>query len=670
MIVIDSNGNKSEYKQRFVVNSLVNEADIDKDKAKNIATSVTNALRNLDKDEIFTSEIREKVKFFLEKNHKQSVADDYDVISIGKHNLENLFKQRVDLNANQPFNTDTIGKNIIDDILFKYTLKHIYTEEEKNAHLDGYIYYHDASSTPLKINCFIFSPVPVFEKGLYISGDRAGTITTPPKHLSTAINMIREMFTACGNEQFAGALGIPLFNVWLAPFARGLSVKEIRQCLQSFVYDMNQSLRRSGEITFSNINLEFAIPEFLKNEPAVGPEGKIVGSLGDYEAEAQLIADIIMDIFYEGDAGKKPFIFPNCAFSLRDEHQGKPRYEALVDKSFMLHAKYPSFYWINQDIEEYGGHSIAMGCRSALHTNWTGDWKKDTIGTGNSSFFTLNLPRYGYLADDIDDVYNYIDKYIDLGFEVARKRTEIFKKNNANGMYPFTAQLDIHGEPFYNIEHATHAIGVIGFNNMLINLGIEDGLLDNEGLRITEDMLNYMNSKKKDYTDRTGLRTSVIASPAEYACRKLAQIDIEEFGHQELSYSGTIKDPYYDNSNHVISQNIDLLEKTRIEAPLSKYLNGGSIIHNWLGSYPSTKGLKDLVFLQKEHGAFYITTTNSFTCCNKCTNNSNGVNESCPSCGSLDTVSYDKITGYISPINTFNKSKQYETLKGRRRHIL
>lgn len=644
MKVIRSDGTIEKFKPQKIKDNLIEETNISGEEAERIKNRIDQQIKNMKKDEIFSSEIREVIKVSLMKYQEFKTVKEYDIISIPKDTIEGFLTSRNDINANSSFNSEAIGKSISDEIITEYTLRHILNKNERDAHTHGFIHIHDLSAFPTRLNCMSHDPRMFFEKGFYIEGDNgSGPYAKQPKTLTAVVNWLREIMAVSGQEAFAGAQGISLFNVWLAPFVRGMEYKDVYQALQSFIFDMNFSLTRGGEALFSNLNIELCgVPKFMENKNAIGPGGLSVGVYGDYIKESQLVADIIIELLYKADGNGKFFIFPNLAFVMRNEAKNDDEYKKLFEKACSLQAKFPVFYFINADIENEGGHSVVWGCRSNLSSNWTGDPEIDTLRTGNSSFITLNLPRYSHLAEDENDIYSLIDKYMDIGMDIMLKRDELFKQNWNNGMYKFISQLDSNKEPYYKLENATHAWGYLGCEEMLKNLGIENGMIDTEGQKIVHNILDHLNTRKKEFSDNTGLRTSIISSPAEYCTKRLADLDYNEFG-KNINIAGNKNNRYYTNSYHILGQDIDLLEKIRIESQYHASNGGGAIIHTWLAQFPNHKALMDLFNLQKEFGCKYMTTTNSFTYCNDCHNNSNNINEICPSCNSNETISFDKI---------------------------
>jgi ribonucleoside-triphosphate reductase len=273
----------------------------------------------------------------------------------------------------------------------------------------------------------------------------------------------------------------------------------------------------------------------------------------------------------------------------------------------------------------------------------------------------MNLPRYAFLEKDIDGVLDRVQTNMEMAKEVMALRVDIFNKNVENGMMKFLSQKDKNGEPYYRVENGTHSFGFVGIEEMLLNLGIEEGLSSKEGQKLTHTVLDYINETKDKWKEEDNIRYSVLGSPAESASGRLAALDIKHYGVE--NYNGTKEAPYYSNSSHLnVNKDIDLLDRIKIESQFHKKIGGGQILHLWLGQKPTEICLNDLSRIIKNNDARYWTYTNDYSTCTDCNYSYNGLGELCPSCGSSKTISYSKISGYIQKIENWNKSKRSELI--------
>jgi ribonucleoside-triphosphate reductase len=184
------------------------------------------------------------------------------------------------------------------------------------------------------------------------------------------------------------------------------------------IYNLNMAYAaRGSQVPFTSINMEFTVPEFLQDEPAYGPKGKLMGVYGDFEDETRALQRAFTEILLGGDADGKPHLFPNTIYVLRDEVL-KDEFAEDLSLVHELSAKYGSAYFINMLPKYRGNLANYMGCRTSLSDNWTGDWEQDCLRTGNLAYVTLNLPRIAYQSRDEDEIFEYVDRHLQLAEQV------------------------------------------------------------------------------------------------------------------------------------------------------------------------------------------------------------------------------------------------------------
>ena len=145
-------------------------------------------------------------------------------------------------------------------ITANYWLSEVYDEEIANAHRKADIHIHDMSM--LTGYCAGWSLKQLIKEGL---GGVTGKITSSPaRHLSTLCNQMVNFLGIMQNE-WAGAQAFSSFDTYLAPFVKkdNLSYYEVKKCIQSFVYGVNIPSRWGTQAPFSNITLDWVVPNDL-----------------------------------------------------------------------------------------------------------------------------------------------------------------------------------------------------------------------------------------------------------------------------------------------------------------------------------------------------------------------------------------------------------------------
>ena len=102
------------------------------------------------------------------------------------------------------------------------------------------------------------------------------------------------------------------FDTYLAPFVKvdNLNYKEVKQCIQSFIYGVNTPSRWGTQAPFSNITLDWVCPKDLAREKAVIGGKEVDFTYGDCQAEMDVVNKAFMDLMIEGDADGRGFQYP------------------------------------------------------------------------------------------------------------------------------------------------------------------------------------------------------------------------------------------------------------------------------------------------------------------------------------------------------------------------
>ena len=655
--VLHSDGLLEDFKPRFIKEQLLRETDISEEEAEKIKIRVSDKIKKMDIEEISTSTIRAEESAQLTSRGLFEEEQESRKLGMSVKEYEDLTNNGCRDNANIDYSPEMVAKYAYDSIAKEYALLKM-PKECAEAHINGFVHHHDLEYATNRPNCFNADLRFYAKNGVKIDGKGLmGSVAIPAKTLEVLLNHLLQAWMA-GATVFSGGQGYVNFNTLLAPFAKGRSYEEIKQAIQGFIFNCNMSLIcRGGQVLFSSIGVDLSVPEVLADEPAIGPGGVANGTYKDYQEEADLIFRAICEVSNEKDGNGAYHRFPNILFNIRegdlDEYKGTCK---------LLHetgANNPTIYYVNcTEIER-----TVMGCRTALPMNYTGDYAKDCTNTGNFMYSTLNLPLIALETNDKEGFYNLLKYMCDIIYDTVvwrRQQLEdvIYKKH----MSDFLLQKDKEtNEELYRFDTTTMTIGFCGLNECLQILG-ED---EEEGIKI----LTFLNKMKEKYHERDGLRWSVIASPAESASHRFAEIIKEKY--PEAPVQGT-KDHYYlTNSSHIpVSKETTIFDHIRNAGVYHPLTLGGNILHIWLGEvWSDSEALWKLNQKIIKEGVIFWAYSKVFTYCNECGFTINDSIEECPICQSTDLVTYDRITGYYLPTRGFNNGKQQE-FKDRYRHNL
>ena len=539
-------------------------------------------------------------------------------------------------------------------ITANYWLSEIYDQEIANAHRNAEIHLHDLSM--LTGYCAGWSLKQLIQEGL---GGIPGKITSAPaKHLSTLCNQMVNFLGIMQNE-WAGAQAFSSFDTYLAPFVKvdNLTQKEVKQCIQCFVYGVNTPSRWGTQAPFSNITLDWTVPKDLENLPAIVGGKEMDFTYGDCKKEMDMVNKAFIEIMIEGDANGRGFQYPIPTYSItRDFDWSETENNKLL---FEMTAKYGTPYfsnYINSDMEPSDVRSMCCRLRLDLRElrKKSGGFFGSGESTGSVGVVTINLPRIAYLAKDEADFYQRLDKLMDIAARSLKtKRTVITKLLDA-GLYPYTKRY------LGSFDNHFSTIGLIGMNEVGLNAKwLRADLTHPETQKFAKDVLNHMRERLSDYQEQYGDLYNLEATPAESTTYRFAKHDKEEF--PDIITANENGTPYYTNSSHLpVGYTEDIFSALDIQDELQTLYTSGTVFHAFLGEkLPDWKAAANLVRkIAENYKLPYYTMSPTYSVCAD-HGYLTGEQHVCPICGKEAEV-YSRITGYYRPVKNWNDGKTQE----------
>ncbi|MCD8104457.1 MAG: ribonucleoside triphosphate reductase [Lachnospiraceae bacterium] len=539
-------------------------------------------------------------------------------------------------------------------ITANYWLSEVYDHEVAEAHRSAAMHLHDLSM--LTGYCAGWSLKQLIQEGL---GGVPGKITSSPaSHLSTLCNQMVNFLGIMQNE-WAGAQAFSSFDTYLAPFVRTdhLSQRDVKQCVQSFVYGVNTPSRWGTQAPFSNITLDWTVPDDLKNLPAIVGGKEQDFTYGDCQKEMDMVNRAFIEIMIEGDANGRGFQYPIPTYSItKDFDWSESENNKLL---FEMTAKYGTPYfsnYINSDMEPSDVRSMCCRLRLDLRElrKKSGGFFGSGESTGSIGVVTINLPRIAYLASDEADFYERLDKLMDIAARSLKtKRTVITKLLDA-GLYPYTKRYLGHFDNHFS------TIGLIGMNEAGLNAKwLRADLTHPETQQFAKDVLNHMRTRLSDYQEQYGDLYNLEATPAESTTYRFAKHDKEEF--PDIITANENGTPYYTNSSHLpVDYTEDIFSALEVQDELQTLYTSGTVFHAFLGEkLPDWRSAAALVRkIAENHKLPYYTISPTYSVCRDHGYLSGEVYV-CPHCGQKTEV-YSRITGYYRPVQNWNDGKAQE----------
>ena len=459
-----------------------------------------------------------------------------------------------------------------------YWLSEVYDKDIADAHRNADIHIHDLSM--LTGYCAGWSLKQLIKEGL---GGVPGKITSAPaKHLMTLCNQMVNFLGIMQNE-WAGAQAFSSFDTYLAPFVKvdHLSYSEVKQCIQSFIFGVNTPSRWGTQSPFTNITLDWTVPDDMANLPAIVGGKEMDFTYGDCKEEMAMVNKAFIETMIEGDANGRGFQYPIPTYSItKDFDWSATENNKLL---FTMTAKYGTPYfsnYINSDMKPSDVRSMCCRLRLDLRElrKKSGGYFGSGESTGSVGVVTINMPRIAYLATDKEDFYARLDRLMDLSARSLKVKRETVSRLLEAGLYPYTK----HYLGSFNNHFST--IGLVGMNEACLNARwIRADLTHKEAQEFTVEVLNHMRTRLSDYQEKYGDLYNLEATPAESTAYRLAKHDKERYP-DIITASKDGDTPFYTNSSHLpVGFTSDIFEALDIEDQFQTLYTSGTVFHAFLG---------------------------------------------------------------------------------------
>ena len=536
-----------------------------------------------------------------------------------------------------------------------YWLSEIYDEEIAEAHRNADIHIHDLSM--LTGYCAGWSLKQLIKEGL---GGITGKITSAPaRHLSVLCNQMVNFLGIMQNE-WAGAQAFSSFDTYLAPFVKvdNLSYPEVKKCIEAFIYGVNTPSRWGTQAPFSNITLDWTVPDDLAELPALVGGVEMDFKYKDCKKEMDMVNKAFIETMIEGDSNGRGFQYPIPTYSItKDFDWSDTENNRLL---FEMTAKYGTPYfsnYINSDMQPSDVRSMCCRLRLDLRElrKKTGGFFGSGESTGSVGVVTINMPRIAYLSANKDEFYARLNHMMDIAARSLKIKRGVITKLLNEGLYPYTKR------DLGTIENHFSTIGLNGMNEVGLNANwLRADMSDPRTQEFTKEVLNHMRERLSDYQEQYGDLYNLEATPAESTTYRLAKHDRKRWpGIKTAGKPGDT--PYYTNSSHLpVDYTVDIFDALDIQDELQTLYTSGTVFHAFLGEkLPDWKAAASLVrTIASNYKLPYYTLSPTYSICKEHGYLAGEV-KVCPHCGAKTEV-YSRITGYYRPVQNWNDGKLQE----------
>lgn len=561
-------------------------------------------------------------------------------------------------NANTQKSINGMNNYIRESFTKQYWLHEIYPNDIRDAHLSGDVHIHDLGF--FGPYCAGWDLRQLLLEGF---GGVAGKIESlPANHLRSFLGqVVNSTFTTQGET--AGAQAWSSFDTFCAPFIRydDMTFKQVKQALQEFIFNINVPTRVGFQCPFSNLTFDITVPSTLENDYVVVGGAYKEDKYGDFQKEIDIFNLAFCEIMLEGDSKGRVFTFPIPTINVTKEFDWD---SPVVNKFMEITCKYGIPYFsnfINSDLSPED--AVSMCCRLRIDTSELRKRGGGLFGsnpmTGSIGVFTINLPRIGYLSKTKDEFKSRLWRMIHLGKQSLEIKRKIIEDQTSKGLYPYCANYlkDIKARTNQYWSNHFNTIGILGMNEAMLNFLGKD-ITSEEGLELSLELMDYMRDVLKDIQEETGNNYNLEASPAEGTCYRMAKMDKERY--PDIITAGD-EVPFYTNSTHLpVGYTDDIFETLDLQDELQSKYTGGTVLHLYLGEkIDDIEVAKNLIRTTfTKYKLPYISLTPTFSICNEHGYLTGEVQE-CTICGRTTEI-WSRVTGYLRPIQDYNKGKKAE----------
>ena len=663
----------ARWNRRRIVEALIRETGIDDVTAEAVSREVEKQIVSSGIGLLTTALIRELVDAKLIERGLEKERRLHARLGFPLYDVRRLIFHQNKENANVPHVPEGTSLTLVEGIKREYALYDVFSREVSDAHVSGDLHLHGLGYIDRP-----YSSCQTLEylKRFGLKLPHSVTVAGPARHAEVLLaHMVR--FGASLQGHFAGVIGWDAVNLSFAPYLTGMERQEIEQFAQMLVYEFSQlTSARGGQAMFTDIHLYWEVPRFLADLPAIGPGGKPTGrTCREYSDESQKFARALMNVYREGDASGKPFVFPRTIVHITDEFFRTPGHESFLEEvSGVAAAKGNPCFSLDRGDDV---SSAACRCLDFSGNDTAGvpvePWKRSGASIQN---VTLNLPRLGYRAGADDrNLFALLDEMIALAVKAHIQKREFIESLLALGDAGPLAMLAMRSDdvPSLLMADAHYLIGMTGLNELVqIRKGRQLHESD-EALTWGFDLIGHMREEADKLCRIHEMRFVLEQTPAETTSYRFARLDLKHFSPLSGRYIRgdlAIGEIYYTNSTHLHpAAPVDPLTRVRMEGLFHPFFHSGAVTHVELGAAePTPAALAGFIIRAfRETRNSQIVFSPEFTSCGRCGSTSRGLMQKCPHCGSEEVDGLARITRYMSRVSGWNRGKRAE-LRDRNRN--
>lgn len=628
MLVRASRFALEEFDANRIANSLVKEAGMPAELAKKTAKEAEKKLLRSKAKYVTAPLVREVVNAILLENGLEEYRHKLTRVGLPVHEVSTLISAKSKSRSGATSVYEAAGEAVLGE----YTLLGVFSRDIGDAHLSGSVHINNLSSWILKPEEIVHDLRSFFQNGIDL--DKAHNVQDhfpPPQDLESALSIILNVLLHSSRE-INRTQTLEYFNVFLAPFTRGLALSLTKEKLRSFVLNAGQ------HVDFC-LGLELVVPHFFVRKPAIGAGGKASGKYGDFAEETQNLISLLLDVLTE-ESSNKPLASPSVVAKIRPETFSDKRAEAILLKAHRLASERGTVYFAALlEKENQGTTFSASGLR--IPTDPNEDWEVDTLRTGCLGTVCINLPRIAYECEDSEKLLGILKEILELAVRALDQKLAAIKQRGP-GLLPFLMQ-ETNGDKYLRLERCPSLVNLIGVRESVEALLEKKPCQDNETTKLVEEMVRYISAFLDKASKKRGRR---LCPAILYDCRaseRLAQSDIDRYGFGKVKFSGTRDNPHYSTIPQLTVQNGEVSSAfLGHEQRLRELQIGGNLAEIDLGTIEFSPD--ELLSLTKRmtevNKLVFLKYSRKLTYCANCRKSWFGLLHKCPECEAVSALSF------------------------------
>ncbi|MCZ2856432.1 MAG: helix-turn-helix domain-containing protein [Candidatus Bathyarchaeota archaeon] len=624
-----------EFDRNKIAESLVKEANVPHDLAQKIARETQGRLLKVKTKYLTAPLIREFVNTILIEKGLEEYRHKLTRLGLPVYDVTQLIKTM----GTQAKSVSAVHEAAANSIIEEYTLLNVLPRDIADAHLSGSLHLSNLGYWILKPTEFMHDLRFFLQSGLSFGRPNLANISYPaPKSFKAALLLVSNLLRIVGTE-VAGEQALDYFNIFLAPFIRGVEADKICEDLRLFLFDLNHSLTADGKPLNVSLGLEFVVPSFMQDERAVGQDAKSVGSYADFTDESRRLLSLLLEVMLE-ESSSKPIFNPSFILKIRPETFESKECDSTLFKAHRLAADKGLPYFANLALREQECASYtATGMR--LSDDWKKDWELDTLRTGSIDSVMVNLPRLVYEAKgNKTEFFKLLDEQLEMALRALEIKYRTLKQRLREGLLPFLTG-KTGGDQYIRLENFSRQVSPVGLNEAAKCFAGKSIPEDDKALKFAEDIMQYFFEFVRKYSRKPETRPVLAMVPCYDAAKRLAELDVERYGWANARPRGAKEHPFYTDMVVVPPEaNISWQERLKIEERFHQLAMGGHLAIMQLAE--KEQDPEELLAVTKQIATTYriglYSFNRSITFCGHCQKTFFGQLLKCPFCGSVNAI--------------------------------